>query len=193
MRTQRAFAERLGVGLSQVSDWENDRYPILEMPTLVRLGKTLGCSVDHLLAGIDPDYDRILEVGAMRADIPVVFEGDASPAGEDGSAERADVVRWVCRPGDVPDPEAYGIQICSESMVPAHRPDTIAIISPQLHVRNGDEVYAQLASRERLVRLAHAARGGCVLRTYNHTRPARFVPRKEIRAMHVILYSRRYF
>ena len=61
-----------------------------------------------------------------------------------------------------------------------------------LPVRDGDDVYAQLASGERLVRLACTTRGGYMLQPYNHGYRARFVRRKEIHAMHVILYSYRH-
>ena len=35
IQTQKAFAELLGVPQTQVSDWENDRYPVLEVSGVV--------------------------------------------------------------------------------------------------------------------------------------------------------------
>ena len=67
IRTQKAFGELLGVPQAQVSDWENDRYSVLEVSSLIKLAKALRCSVDDLLAGVDPEYDRIQEGGAVRA------------------------------------------------------------------------------------------------------------------------------
>ena len=61
LQTQKALADLLGVPQPQVSDWENDRYAVLETLTLVKIAKGLRCSVDQLLAGIDPDYDRVRE------------------------------------------------------------------------------------------------------------------------------------
>ena len=46
IQTQKAFAELLGVQQPQVSGWENDRYPVLEVSSLIRLAKAL-----HLLSG----------------------------------------------------------------------------------------------------------------------------------------------
>ena len=40
-----------------------------------------------------------------------------------------------------------------------YRPKMIPVVSPRYAIRNGDEVYAALASSERLVRLMRAARG----------------------------------
>jgi len=53
------LARTLGIDRAHISRWENDRTGLPEVPTLVRLGKALGCSIDRLLEGIDPDYDAI--------------------------------------------------------------------------------------------------------------------------------------
>lgn len=203
LRTQKALADLLGVPQPQVSDWENDRYAVLETLTLVKIAKGLQCSVDRLLAGVDPDYDRVLEAGGTAgrdaasvdlavealAEIPVVAEGEVAPEGV--GWEQAEIVQWISRPGDVHDPQAYGVQIRGDSMAPAHRPNSIAIVSPVRRVQDSDEVYARFASGDCLVRLAYAVPGGYMLQSYNHAYPARFVKPKEIRSLHVILYSRR--
>ena len=179
---------------------KNDRYANLEICTLVKLAKVFHCSVDELLAGVDPNYDRILEGGAVGAgsartwpDIAVVAEGDAFPDGiawDEREQERPAVLGWLSRPGDLGDPHAYGIRIRGDSMLPAYRPNMIAIVSPELEVRAGDEVYVQLASGESLVRLLHTSRDGYILQPYNPVHHARLVRQGEIEAMHVIVYSR---
>ena len=207
IQTQKALAELLGVPQPQVSDWENDRYSVLETLTLVKIAKGLRCSVDQLLVGVDPDYDRVRETGSVvsveparvdfsvetPADIPVVAEGDASPAGVtwDGrKREQTGIVQWVSRPGDLRDPNAYGVQVRGNSMIPAYRPNTIAIVAPSRRVQDGDEVYVQLASGESLIRLAQTARGGYLLQSYNHAYRTLLVQRKDVRAMDVIVSSR---
>ena len=119
LQTRKELAERLGVPQGQVADWELDRYRVLEVRSLVRLAKAFHCSVDELLAGVDPDYDRVLEhiaAGASAAgiwpDIAVVGEGDA----------RAEVLGWLPRPAGLGDPRAYGVQIRGDAMMPAFRP-----------------------------------------------------------------------
>ena len=117
----------------------------------MKIAKGLRCSVDELLVGVDPAYDRIREAGGMAgaeplrldsqpaatAGIPVVEEGKASPVSStsgDRTVERSGVVRWVCPPGDLHDPNAYGIQVRGDSMIPAHRPNSVAIASPRRRV-----------------------------------------------------------
>ena len=201
LQTQKALADLLGVPQPQVSDWENDRYAVLETLTLVKIAKGLRCSVDQLLAGVDPDYDRAREasvgVGAQlvgdspvetAAEIPVIAEGDASP---NRGKEQAGIVQWTARPGSLQDPNAYGVRIRGDSMLPAHRPNMIVIVSPGLRVQDGDEVYVELASGECLVRLVHTVQGGFMLQSYNPAYAARFVKPKQVQTMHVVLYSRR--
>ena len=205
--TQRALADRLHVPQPQVSDWENDRYGALETQTLMKLAKVLRCTIDQLLDGVDPDYDRVREAreavdveparidyGAdAGASIPLVAEGSAAPAGIPwtGGASPGPIERWIPRPRDVEDASAYGVHVRGDSMAPAYPPHTIAIVSPDRRLKDGDEAYVQLAPAERLIRLVRKTRGGYVLESYNHSYPARVVTRKDVLSMHVILYSRR--
>lgn len=208
IQTQKELAALLGVPQPQVSDWENDRYSVVETATLLKIAKGLRCSVDQLIAGLDPEYDRVREASAAgevelgRVDfsverpteIPVVTEGDASPGGltwTRGTKSQTQVKLWVSRPGDLLDPKAYGVRVSSDSMVPVHRPPMIAIVSPARRVENGDEVYVQLASGECLIKRAHKTTTGYVLESYNHTYPARVVKDGEVVGMDVIVYSRR--
>ena len=210
IRTQRELAERLGVPQPRVSDWENDRYTVLEMPTLLRIAKALRCSVDQLLAGVDPDYDRVREavvgaagaapstvdfLGDKAADLPVVAEGDAAPTPTNWRPSKKSappvILHRVPRPGDLHDPDAYGVEVRSDAMIPAHRPRMIAIVAPSHPLEDGDEVYAQLTSGECAIRLMHRMQGGYVLQSYNHGYATRIVRRKDVVGMHVIVYSRR--
>ncbi len=198
-RTRNQLADLLGISQSQLADWEHDRYPILNISSLIKLAKSVNCSVDDLLADVDPDYDRIRQSGGAVAlsgptssAIAVVAEGGAVPDGITGNEreqERPKVLHWLSRPGDLGDPRAYGIEIRGDSMLPAYRPNMIAIVSPALEVRDGDEVYAQLASGECLVRLLHMSGRVHLLQPYNPAHRVRVATHKEIRAMHAIAYS----
>ena len=206
--TQRALADRLHVPQPQVSDWENDRYGTLETQTLMKLAKVLRCTIDQLLDGVDPDYDQVREARVAidaeprRIDyatdaagtIPLVAEGSAAPAGTPWKGDApppGEIERWIPRPRDVEDASAYGVHVRGDSMTPAHPPHTIAIVSPDRRLQDGDEAYVQLAPDERLIRLVRKTRGGYVLESYNHVYPARVVARKDVLSIHVILYSRR--
>ncbi|MYD70364.1 MAG: helix-turn-helix domain-containing protein [Acidobacteria bacterium] len=209
IRTQRELADRLGVPQPQVSDWENDRYAVLETGTLLRLAKALHCSVDQLLSGVDPDYDRVREATAAvpgdvptridllrgaQADIPVVAEGDAAPVPirwRGSKPAPPQVLLRLPRPGDLDDPDAYGVEVRSDAMLPAHRPRSIAIVAPRRRFEDGDEVYAQLVSGERSIRVVTKTTGAYLLQPYNLAYPARVVKRRDMHALHVIVYSRR--
>lgn len=56
----KALAELLGVKQSTLSGWERDRGGLPEGPTLIKFAKIFGCSIDQLLAGVDPAYDEIV-------------------------------------------------------------------------------------------------------------------------------------
>ena len=155
--------------------------------------------MDDLLAGVDPDYDRIHAGGAVGevpagtgCDIAVVAEGDVllhGTAWDECEQQRLAVLGWLSRPGDLGDPSAYGIRIRGNSMVPAFRPNMIVIVSPELETRDGDEVYVQLASGECLVRVLHTSGNGYILQPYNPAHHVRLVERGEVEAMHMIVYS----
>ena len=204
LHRQKALADLLGVPQPRVSDWENDCYAVLETLTLVKIAKGLRCSVDQLLAGVDPDYDRVrgagagaqtLRVGSALApsvEIPVIAEGDAVPdRGSERSGEKVAILHWTARPGSLQDPNAYGVPIRGDSMLSAHRPNMIAIVAPSVPAQDGDEVDAELGSGERMVRLVRTVEDGLMLQPYNPAYPVRLVKPKDLRAMHVILYSRR--
>ena len=209
VRTQRELADRLGVPQPQVSDWENDRYTVLETGTLLRLAKALRCSVDQLLTGVDPDYDRVREATTANpsdiptrldllrggeTDIPVVAEGDAAPVPASWRGTKPpppEILLRLPRPGDLDDPDAYGVEVRSDAMIPAHRPQSIAIVAPRRRFEDGDEVYAQLASGERSIRVVTKTAGAYVLQPYNPAYPPRVVKRRDLHALHVIVYSRR--
>ena len=227
--TQRALADRLHVPQPQVSDWENDRYGILETLTLIKLAKVLRCSIDDLLEGVDPDYDVIrraraaarrsapppatrgtgqvresaatgdeqehVAFGTDASDtLPVVAEGAAAPAGvawTRGEPPPGGIEDRIPRPRDVTHKNAYAVRVVGDAMAPAYPPHTLAIVAPDRRLEDGDEAYVQLRADERLIRLVRKTRGGYMLESYNHQYPTRVVTRKDVLALHVVLYSRR--
>lgn len=201
----------------RLSDIENDRsasFP--ELTTLLRVARGLRVSIDDLLAGVDGGYDRVLgqiktspvtrphsdvddEIidvsGYTPHDIPVVAEGEANPQGSlfwtDEGVLRSDVEDRISRPRDVPDPQAYGVRVRGDSMLPIFKPGMTLIVSPNIPVNDGDEVYVQLLSGERLVKVARRVAGGWLLESSNPAYEPRFVRKSEIGAMHPVIYARR--
>lgn len=56
-KTQREFAKALAVEQPRLSDWENDRYGVPEVPNLLKIAKVLKVSLDDIIRGFDESYD----------------------------------------------------------------------------------------------------------------------------------------
>lgn len=78
---QKDLAEKLKMHQGDLSNLEKDKRGLPEAPTLLRLAKAIKCSVDELLQGVDPEYDRIvahrLPSGSAIPGGPA--HGDSSP------------------------------------------------------------------------------------------------------------------
>lgn len=216
---QGELAERIGVSQSVLSSWETDRYALPETASLLKLAKALECSVDDLLAGVDEQYDRTraslaahvvrervsewndvepgyVDVGDYtKDDIPVIAEGEASPQGtlfwDDEGKLKSDVEDRISRPRDLTDPRAYGVKVRGDSMLPIYKAGMTLIVSPNVTPRDGDEVYVQLLSGERLLKIVRRVADGYLLESANPAYEPRFVKREEVGAMHPIIYARR--
>lgn len=57
MKTQAELAKKLGVPQPQMSDWENDRYAVVEVTTLIKIAAAIPCALDALVEGLNPQYD----------------------------------------------------------------------------------------------------------------------------------------
>lgn len=74
-------AAELGIVKSAVSGWLHGKAKLPNTPTLLRLAKAVRCSVDELLAGLDPAYDAVLSELIRHGDTVTI----------DPSQRRADV------------------------------------------------------------------------------------------------------
>jgi transcriptional regulator with XRE-family HTH domain len=83
--TQRALAASIGIHSPQWSDWENDRHGMPEMGNLLKIARALGCTLNDLMAGVDPDHDAIL---AKRRDL-LRQPSELKPSGQEGSSGTA--------------------------------------------------------------------------------------------------------
>jgi phage repressor protein C with HTH and peptisase S24 domain len=204
--TQTELADRIGVKQPAVWKWENDRSGLPETPTLFKLAKALQCSIDDLLAGVDPDYEPLrhqadvdaetIDVsGYVKNDIPVIAEGEASPMGslffdEEGRL-KAEVTDRVSRPYDLKDAQAYGVRVRGDSMLPVFRPGMVLIVSPNTPLRDGDEAYVLLRSGERLIKIVHPVNGGYLLESTNPAYDPRLVKVEDVIAVHTVVWSKR--
>lgn len=205
--TQDEVAKRMGyTNNSQVAAWERSPNRLPDPENVRKAAEAIGCEPRLLLLGVETDYDRlrrgaddvdadVIDVsGFKKDDIPVVAEGDASPQPnlfwDNSGVLLSEVEDRVTRPREISDPRAYGVRVRGDSMITRLQPGDVAIISPNTPAQDGDEVYAQLLSGERLLKVAHKITGGWLLESYNRAYPPRQVKRSEIGAMHPILWIR---
>lgn len=80
-KTQAAFAKHLDVPQPRLSDWENDRSAVLELPNLLKIAKALDVSVDVLLLGWDEQYDALIARDLVRHSGEVEKDGNKRQAG----------------------------------------------------------------------------------------------------------------
>lgn len=202
----RELAARVGVTPPVMSKWETQK-GLPEGPTLIKLAKALGVSIDELLAGVDPEYDLVREERAQYAPsgdadatssaraIPILFEGEAPPDGLTWSDEGAPlfpVDEWGSRPGDVRDPRAYLVVVRGDAMEPMIKRGMRAVISPNQPVADGDLACVHLRAGERLIRVVQHDReqNGWLLESYNPAARARFVPDSDVAMIHKVAYVR---
>jgi phage repressor protein C with HTH and peptisase S24 domain len=149
------------------------------------------------LSASAPDVeDEMLDMtGVSRSDIPIVAEGEANPRRslfrDHTGPLMSDVGNRVSRPYDLRDPRAYGVRVRGDSMMPAYRPGMVLVVSPNTPVASGDEVYLQLRSGEWLLKVARSVPRGWLLESINPAYEPRFVKKREIRAMHPVVWARR--
>lgn len=198
-------ADRMGVGTGQYSNWENDRFGLPATQTVIRAAKAIGCPISRLVKGIDPEYDAgagkddvqgfvDVSTGYVPDDLPVIFEGEATPKGSlfwDGEGKLLKLVtNRMSRPPGVSDREAYGVVVRGDSMAPRYEPGEILVVSPNKQVRTGLRCYVQLRSGERLIKTVRKTIGGWMLESINQAYPPREVRDEEIEFMHRVVASR---
>ena len=192
LQTQKALADLLGVGV-QILQISGTGYPLHD------IGGCLPSLVPSQGRGALGDHRNLIRAASLRHAVVIrirTSEQQINRAAEslrnldEGQGPQGGIAiplshSHTCGCG------TYGVQIRSESMLPTHRPTMIAIVSPRCCVQDGDEAYVHLVSGECLVRLVFIVQRVFVLQPYNHACAARFAKPREIRAMHVIVYSRR--
>lgn len=144
-KTQLEVANALGVTPQAVSGWERDE-AIPELDKFQRLAKFLGTSIMWLVEGtdgkvLDRYMDQITDEAKKRPrtqptgelfgprDFPIY---SASQGGDGFTIIHTDVMEYVRRPAVLEGvPEAYGVLVVGESMVPSYRPGDMALIHPR--------------------------------------------------------------
>lgn len=212
MRTQRELAEEADVNVETISRIENGAN--VEVDTLAKVYGALFISMESpAVALLDEDrewftrtldalmrppsdIDDLIDPGDVqnyqREDIPIIQEGEASPAGLIWDAEepRASEAPKTSRPYDYRENGAYAIVLRGDSMEPLLKRGMRLIVSQIQPIGDGDLVYAQLRTGERLAKIATRQQGGWLLTSANPAHPPRFVNNDEIEHIHKVAYVR---
>lgn len=179
--------------------------------TLRSLAPVFGVPVRDLLSLLDPSVlhfaghgtntageverlDRDTYAGYKPENIPLITEAQAGEGRilyDDAASLQAFAERRVSRPEGVSDTNAFAVMVKGDSMVPVFKPGRYVVVSPNIPVAPGDEVFIALNSGERLIKIAYRADGGFVLESANPTYPPRFVKQEDIQAMYPVVWAKR--
>lgn len=139
------------------------------------------------------DFDRDIQRGYKRRDVPVVGDAEASTDGliswDSEGIVSAQVEEWVARSFADGDPRAYALRIRGDSMIPRYFPGEVIVAQPRLPVRDGDFACVILTTGERLVKRVFRKDRTWLLKSLNEVYPERLVAEDEIAAMHRIKHS----
>lgn len=209
---QTELAEAAGLSLKTVSRIEN--YGNFERTTLEALADALG----EPLADLERFQPGALAVELSRAglmsvvhvaghgtytageverpntDIPVITEAQAGEGRivyDDPASLEVYAERRVPRPEGVTDARAFAVMVRGDSMVPVFKPGRYVVVSPNVAVAQGDEVFVALTSGERLIKVVYRANGGFVLESANPTYPPRFVKAEDVQVMYPVIWAKR--
>jgi len=206
--TQQDLADKAGVGLRTVIRLESEEPGNYQKLSLAAIAGAFGGTEAELL-NWDPGaplpskgvhvaeverLDRDTYAGYKPGDIPLITEAQAGEGRilyEDAASLEAYTERRVSRPEGVTDKNAFAVMVKGDSMVPVFRPGRYVVVSPNIPVAPGDEVFVALTSGERLIKIAYRADGGFVLESANPTYSPRFVKAEEIQVMYPVVWAKR--
>jgi len=171
--TQQDLADKAGVGLRTVIRLESEEPGNYQKLSLAAIAGAFGGTEAELL-NWDPGaplpskgvhvaeverLDRDTYAGYKPGDIPLITEAQAGEGRilyEDAASLEAYTERRVSRPEGVTDKNAFAVMVKGDSMVPVFRPGRYVVVSPNIPVAPGDEVFVALTSGERLIKIARA-------------------------------------
>ena len=143
----------------------------------------------------DGDVARLIRdayAGYNPGDIPLITEaqaGDRPIVYDDAASLQAYAERRVPRPEGVSDPLAFAVMVKGDSMLPTFRPGRYVVVSPNVTVAQGDEVFVALTSGARLIKTAHRADGGFMLASANPAYAPRFVKAEDVQVMYPVVWA----
>lgn len=142
-------------------------------------------------------YERPWEAGqgsgvtvARAGQIPVVGLVEAGRGGfyDDQGYPVGQGMYSVARPFDITDPNAYGVEVSGDSMVPRLYDKDVVIASPARTVSSGDLVVARLADDEVMIKRVRFKGDLVILESVNPAYEPRIVSRAEVKFLHRVVW-----
>jgi phage repressor protein C with HTH and peptisase S24 domain len=159
------------------------RWPSTE--SIAKILEATGAGVDEFMAFLSAGQD-----GAKRT-IPLIGMAQAGAGGffDDGGFPTGGGWDEVAFP-DMPDPNAYALEISGESMMPLYRDGDIIIVSPHASVRRGDRVVLKTLDGEVLAKeLKRRTENVVELKSLNPDHADRAIPADHIAWLARIIWS----
>jgi phage repressor protein C with HTH and peptisase S24 domain len=160
------------------------RWPSTE--SIAKVLEATGASLDEFMGYLDT-RDRS---GAKRT-IPLIGLAQAGAGGffDDGGFPTGGGWDEVAFP-EMPDPNAYALEISGESMLPLYRDGDIVIVSPNASVRRGDRVVLKTREGEVLAKeLKRRTENIIELKSLNPEHPDRTIPLDRVTWLARIIWS----
>lgn len=178
------LAERLGWRPQEVSNILTGHKPIGGR-RLSHIAKTLGLTfeIGHDLPGapIPPPLEGSIPVISLaKGGTEGFFDEQGYPVGHG--------YKSLKRPYDLTDPNAYGVEVRGDSMVPRYDEKDVVIASPRKEVVNGDYVVAKTRSGEVLVKRIRFSNGMVILESVNQTYPPVILKKEDVVFHHKIVW-----
>jgi SOS-response transcriptional repressor LexA len=201
--TQQQLADKSGVSIRTIQNWENGTGNDPQPVKLGKVAKTLNVAPAYLMGDDSAVQDRTAPpkgnaqiLGAVsdskKRKIPVISWAAAGRGGNYSDME-AQIDEYM--EADCSDANAYALIIEGDSMMPRYEPGDRVIFLPNDEPRNGDVVVARLSDTgEVFFKIYHTTgKKNDVVRltSYNPAYPEMEYPRKAFRFIHPMLEMRR--
>jgi phage repressor protein C with HTH and peptisase S24 domain len=160
------------------------RWPSTE--SIAKVLEATGASIDEFMGFLD-SRDR----SGGRRTVPLIGLAQAGAGGffDDGGFPTGGGWDEVAFP-EVPDPNAYALEISGESMMPLYRDGDIVIVSPNASVRRGDRVVLKTREGEVLAKeLKRRTENIIELKSLNPEHPDRTIPLDKVAWLARIIWS----
>ena len=162
----------------------HQRWPSTE--SIAKVLEATGASLDEFMGFLET-RDR---AGGRRT-VPLIGLAQAGGGGffDDGGFPTGGGWDEVAFP-DVPDPNAYALEISGESMLPLYRDGDIVIVAPNASVRRGDRVVLKTREGEVLAKeLKRRTENIIELKSLNPEHPDRLIPTDKVAWLARIIWS----